>query len=658
MGTADSLGARRGLARLRRPLVAATCALAALVLVRPLTPVVAQAFDPTAAGVSGVVFEDTNGNGGRDSGERGIADVSVSDGATTVATDKDGHYALDLDVDRRLTDIVYVSKPAGFAVPVDAFKTPQFYKNLGQLADGATAEANFGLRPDPRSKHGDFTFANVADTHVNPNLASQLAQINETSQDLAFVQVSGDLTNNATDAEFQYYRNATAASKLPVWPAVGNHEYFNGGGTTYPDRIENYRRYVGPEWYSFDYGDRHFVVLENNGAAPFEEQHAWLLTDLATHASDKRVVVLMHQPMNIPFGSPSEYDAYQEAFEKYDTELVLVGHEHSNQADLSWVKGARHVQTNSSSYTIDHSPRGFRYVHMRGNGSDNPFRMYGVERSLTLTNPGPGAEVSARSLSEIQVNAYHTTDVVRQVRFRLDGAGTWSQLKRSGDFTWYAAVSRLGPVEGHALGRDPGGRRRRRALADDQDLHRDGRGTPRREARGGLAAVPRRPGPRRGGRRGPRTQPRSGVDLPDAGRDPHGLAGCRGRHRVRRHPRRERPGGQRRPCGRREDRQAHLAGADRRVGARHAGGRRRPGVRADDPRRRCSRSTRRRARWPGSDFPSRVSRRSTSGRTPTTPLPSPTARSTGRTRPASAWRAAGCSPHSTRGPERRSGSRR
>ena len=438
MGTADSLGARGGLAPLRRPLVALTAALAALVLIQPFKPVVAQVLDPTAAAVSGVVFEDRNGNGSREAREPGVGGVSVSDGTATVRTDSSGRYSLDVDVDRRITDIVSITKPAGFAVPVDEFKTPQFYRSLGQLADGASAQADFALRPDPKSRRGDFTFANVADTHVNPNLAAQLAQINETAQDLAFVQVSGDLTNNATDAEFQYYRNSTSASKLPVWPAVGNHEYFNGGEPTYPARIENYRRYVGPEWYSFDYGDRHFVVLENNGAAPFEEQHAWLLTDLENHAQGKRVVVLMHMPMNIPFGSPSTYDAYEDTFEKYDTELVLVGHEHSNQADNSWVQGARHVQTNSSSYTIDHSPRGFRYVHMRGNGSDNPFRMYGVERSLTLTNPGPGAAVPAKDLREVQVNAYHTTDEVRQVRFRLDRVGAWHPLRKSGDFTWYA----------------------------------------------------------------------------------------------------------------------------------------------------------------------------------------------------------------------------
>jgi len=434
MVTADRLGARAAPPAVRRAVIAVMAMLAAFVLVNPL---MAEAVDPPMASVEGVVYQDRDADGSKDSGEPGIAGVTVSDGVRTVRTDDSGRYSLEVDVERRITDIVFITKPAGFEVPTDEAKTPQFYRALGQLIEGGRAHADFALVPNSRTQSGNFSFANVADPHINPNLGEQLKQINSTSQDLAFVQVSGDLTNNATDAEFQRYRSSTAASKLPVWPAVGNHEYFNAGGTAYAARIDNYRRYVGPEWYSFDYGDRHFVVLENNGAAPIEEQRGWLRQDLEAHAAGKHVVVLMHMPMNIPFGSPTAYDDYSALLEKYQTELVLVGHEHSNDVDTDWVRGAKHVQTNSSSYTIDHSPRGFRYVHMWGEGFDNPFRMYGVERSLTLTNPAPGAEVSARSFREVQVNAYHTADEVKGVRYRLDG-GAWRAMKRSGDFTWFA----------------------------------------------------------------------------------------------------------------------------------------------------------------------------------------------------------------------------
>lgn len=460
MATTQALsdGARR---KFRTALVAVAALLASLVLIDPLAPVVSQAVDPSTATVTGTVFADRNGNGTQDEDEEGIEDVTVSDGVSLVRTDDRGGYAITTDVDRRITDLVFLSQPAGYSVGKDAHSTPRFYRDLGQLADDAEATADFALTPDPESRGDDFTFANIADPHANPGnplrsadaWKGQMAEISSTAQNLGFVQVSGDLTDRATDAEFENYRAGTAVSKVPVWPAVGNHEYFYGGAATYQARIDNYRRYVGPEWYSFGYGNRHFVVLENNGQAPFQEQFEWLRRDLAANAEGKRVVVLTHQPMNVPFGSPSQYDALGDLLEQYGTELVLVGHEHSNDPDTDpdWVEGAKHVQTNSSSYTIDHSPRGFRYVQMRGASFGNPFREYGLEKSLTVSLPSPGGEVPRTSLKEVQVNAYDTSDVVQQVRYRVDG-GAWKPLQASGSFTWFAPWTGATPTTGpHTL---------------------------------------------------------------------------------------------------------------------------------------------------------------------------------------------------------------
>ena len=282
-----------------------------------------------------------------------------------------------------------------------------------------------------------------------------MRQINSTSQDLAFIQVSGDLTNNATDAEFQHYRNGTAASRLPVWPAVGNHEYFNGGQPTYAARIDNYRRHVGPEWYSFDHGNRHFLVLENNGAAPFEEQREWVeatsrRTPRASASScsctaDERPVRLAVAVRRLRRCSSTTRPSWCWSATSTPTTPTI---------DLG--EGAKHIQTNSSSYTIDHSPRGFRYVQMERERFENPFRMYGVERSLAITSPG-----ARRASHRARRGAGQRLPHVRRgqgVRYRVDGRGAWRALQASGDFTWFGRSpdhARRGPA--HARGR--GGRR-------------------------------------------------------------------------------------------------------------------------------------------------------------------------------------------------------
>jgi hypothetical protein len=190
------------LERKRRALLAVTAALATLVVAVQYQPKVADALDPEAATVSGVVFVDANGNGRQDERERGLGDVQVSDGVQIVRTDAEGRYSFELDTARRITDIVSITQPAGYVVPTDEYMTPRFYRTLGQLADGVSATADFAVERDNKSRRDAFNFANVADPHVNPDMAGQIAQINASSQDLAFIQVSGDLTNNATDAEF------------------------------------------------------------------------------------------------------------------------------------------------------------------------------------------------------------------------------------------------------------------------------------------------------------------------------------------------------------------------------------------------------------------------------------------------------------------------
>jgi outer membrane protein assembly factor BamB len=437
--------------RLRKYLYSGTAALTVLVVAAPVSGAVAQAIDPPTAAVSGTVFEDGNGNDVYDGGEKVLPGVSVSDGSTIAVTDDQGRYTLETPTERRKTDLVFVTQPSGYSVGTDEFKTPRFYRNLGELADGDAKTADFGLIKDTKSNGSNFTFGNIADPHVNAELADQVAEINSTGQDLAFIQVSGDLTNNASDAQFNEYKAATSQSKVGVWPAVGNHEY--ASGSSYADRINNYRNHVGPEWYSFDYGERHFLVLENNGAAPFEEQLEWVKQDLAKNVGEKDLVVLTHQPMNVPFGSNAIYDQYGALLEQYGAELILVGHEHSNDVEPNskFAGTAKHVQTTSSSYTIDNSPRGFRYVSMTDEAFENPFRMYGAEQDLTVTSPADGTSVPLDKFPGIQVNAYDTSDAPVKVEFKFDG-GNWRRLKATGEFTWHAPLTPdLKTPGGHTL---------------------------------------------------------------------------------------------------------------------------------------------------------------------------------------------------------------
>ena len=113
---------------LRSGILVAMSALALAAVIKPVS-----ADNPNAT-VTGTVFDDRNENGVQDKGEKGLANVTVSDGKNITVTDKQGKYELVVETDRRVSDIVFVTTPSGYTVPTDDNKTPQFYKQLGQAA--------------------------------------------------------------------------------------------------------------------------------------------------------------------------------------------------------------------------------------------------------------------------------------------------------------------------------------------------------------------------------------------------------------------------------------------------------------------------------------------------------------------------------------------
>jgi hypothetical protein len=63
---------------------------------------------------------DSNENQQRDPGEEGIPGISVSNGRTVTQTDDDGQYTLPV----REGEFLFVTKPAGYMVPVDEHNRP------------------------------------------------------------------------------------------------------------------------------------------------------------------------------------------------------------------------------------------------------------------------------------------------------------------------------------------------------------------------------------------------------------------------------------------------------------------------------------------------------------------------------------------------------
>ena len=131
---------------------------------------------------------------------------------------------------------------------------------------------------------------------------------------------------------------------MPWYHVPGNHD-INKLAATDAEALDTFRRHFGPPYYSFDYGEAHFVVLDTVwyegtslgsddpdplGSGPYtggigERQLAWLANDLRRVPMDRLVVLAMHIPLH------SELDPEEPKINVADRQQlfeVLAGREH------------------------------------------------------------------------------------------------------------------------------------------------------------------------------------------------------------------------------------------------------------------------------------------------------------------------------------------
>ena len=166
-----------------------------------------------------------------------------------------------------------------------------------------------------------------------------------------WIMLGDNAYEDGTDAEYQAAVFETYSQVLPrtvLWPTLGNHDGSTGDSTTesgpYYDIFSLPRNgeaggvASGTEaYYSFDYGNMHFVCLNSEtDLSPDGAMMTWLEADLA--ANDKEwIIAFWHRPPYSRGSANSDTDSRQIALrqnavpllERYGVDLVLTGHSHS-----------------------------------------------------------------------------------------------------------------------------------------------------------------------------------------------------------------------------------------------------------------------------------------------------------------------------------------
>ena len=190
----------------------------------------------------------------------------------------------------------------------------------------------------------------------------------EKNPDAEFFINVGDLVDNGEDwTQWRaWFDGAPFISEIPFVPIMGNHETYSRQWTIREpiaylnlfDVPANSSERFERCYYSFDYGDAHFVVLNTEPIdGLIEEQQSWLVHDVQS-ADRKWKIILMHRDV-LQYrinGRPERLEGFSSAgaafmplFDELGIDLVLTGHLHT-------------YRNRGRIFNFDRSPRGAFYI--------------------------------------------------------------------------------------------------------------------------------------------------------------------------------------------------------------------------------------------------------------------------------------------------------
>jgi len=305
----------------------------------------------------GIVFEDTNHNGVFDNGEKGIPNVLVSNQLEVVKTDENGHFQLPVGNET----IIFVTKPADYQAPLDKNNFPQFY--YIHQPTGSPAGLKYpGIAPTgklPRLLHFPLIKAKVEESFdvvvVGDPQTKTRKEVDFYRDDVVtgmmgtkarFYLALGDIVYNDLSI-FAEMIPMVGQIGIPIYHVMGNHDMnFRVPDDKY--EAETFKRLHGPDYYSFNYGSVHFVVLNsvkykgwnkeedkpgNYIGNLHDRQLTWLKNDLSFVPEDHLLVLAMHIPVKSgmytdEYSLIANRDALFKILENRKHLLALAGHMH------------------------------------------------------------------------------------------------------------------------------------------------------------------------------------------------------------------------------------------------------------------------------------------------------------------------------------------
>ena len=345
---------------------------------------------------------------------KGIPGVVVSDGVEVVATDSRGVYQMH---SAKQNGYVFISVPSGYEVAARGV-LPQFHKQVAKSAY-VCERIDFSLyESGDQTNHtmlyfGDMHMANR--TKDRAQFRTFTSEINEymkaNSSAKVYAITLGDMTwdqfwyTNAYGFD-QYLNDVNAIEGLQIFHTIGNHDHdMNATGDFYT--VAKFREKLCPNYYSFNVGDIHYVVLDDiectNATASTTDGSVrsyknnltseildWLKKDLSFVPKTTPLVVTLHAPVHDRNGNASvgNNSVFLSLIYDYNTTIVS-GHSHV----LYNVVKSKYVEQNSGAVCAawwwagkynptfnigtDGAPNGYRITSVSGKEQNSLFKAIG-----------------------------------------------------------------------------------------------------------------------------------------------------------------------------------------------------------------------------------------------------------------------------------------
>ncbi len=266
-----------------------------------------------------------------------VTSTGVTVCLTSTGADATVEYGLDSSYGSEVSSstpivIGYGSQPL-FQVRIDGLDPSTVYHYRVTSGGETTADKFFTTTVDP----GDaFSFCAYGDNR-NPTfemeaiataMAGEFPDLVVHSGDLVLADVILGITTTYEWLKF-FQKTGVLISQAPLFAIRGNHDDDSGFFVQYMD---NPTASSGSElYYSFDYGNAHFLALDSTLEECSGAQLAFVESDLAAHAGSGPLFAFFHHP---PFsngshgGSQSTHDCWAPIFQEYGVDAVFGGHDH------------------------------------------------------------------------------------------------------------------------------------------------------------------------------------------------------------------------------------------------------------------------------------------------------------------------------------------